>query len=530
MAALNLYLTNALVDGWAELSQTSPGTDALTSPITGWVMGKTAAGNYASFDANTERTTAGWSATVQPDGSLDTTLDDSWRAGPFGGVFDATAWTIQAALQSTTNAAATNAINLRFRVFKSSNADGSSPTEITSGTILVPASTFYSLTTTGTQVTDSNTWSPGQITLANEYLFFQVAAYINVASSSNGSDANFRVGTTATKITTPNFTPTDYNVNVSGINAATTLGNITRDQTAQKTISGVSAVSTLGSYQPPKIDIDVTGNDITTTLGSITRSQAVGATISNSGMSSTLGSFANAFSYVGALLTPVNASGSVGTVSRSMVVNRTPTSVNGVGTLGTLGIGFSKTITGVTGSPNTVGILSRSMSTGRTLTSVTINSTLGTATGAKTINSSFTGYTAIGSVGITKPTIKVELVGLSALLTNGTPTGVNLKGVSLTGVSSLGSYARPFTSTIPSIAIKGVTTKTRVGAFRYYRPSSNTFVTTTVRSTLSSNNRNATFDSSIKFTTFEFGPLTKYEIFKTDRIRVFFTTRPNYYN
>lgn len=529
MAVKTLYLTNALVDGWAELSETSPGTAALSSPVTGWIVGKIAAGNYASFDSGVERTTAGFTATVQPDGSLDTTLDDAWRAGPYSGDFANTAWTIQAQLQSTTAVTATNAINLRFRVFRSPNIDGSGATEITSSTLLVPASTFYSLTTTGSAVTNSNTWSPGALTLDSEYLFFQVACYINAASGSNSSDVNFRVGTGATLVTTPDFTATNRDVTITGVSAAFTKGNESVGMTTGLTISGVSAAFTQGNESASQLVVQtIAGNTAASTVGTVTRNMSTGTSISAVSTGSLVSSFTNAASTANASLTGVsNVSTTVGTVSRSMSAGPTLSSVSIVPTINTGVPGITKTITGVSNTSTSNTSIIPSMSISKTLSSVALNYTFGTFSALPTANKSITGNSTTVTQG-TLPQIRlgVTFIGISALISQGSTTGANYKGATLTGRTAV--VTKGTFTYYKSISISGVKAKGRASKFRFWSPSNWVFTCNTLTPTFETNNRTPIFESSVKFQTLEASD--KYNRFTTDRIRVFLSTRPNYYN
>jgi hypothetical protein len=89
---------------------------------------------------------------------------------------------------------------LRMRVWRSLNADGTSATEITSGTQVGATVTLSTTTDQNTSIS----WSPGSITLIEEYLFFQLEWQETTAGSSSTSNVLFRIGTAS--ITTPDFT------------------------------------------------------------------------------------------------------------------------------------------------------------------------------------------------------------------------------------------------------------------------------------------------------------------------------------
>jgi hypothetical protein len=109
--------------------------------------------------------------------------------------FAATAWTFAWNLRAST-AGCVGRINMR--VWRSVNADGSAATSL----LALTAGATVTLSTTA-DVNSSISWSPGALTLNNEYLFFQVEWQETTAGSVNGDNVFFRAGTAA--ITTPDF-------------------------------------------------------------------------------------------------------------------------------------------------------------------------------------------------------------------------------------------------------------------------------------------------------------------------------------
>ena len=98
----------------------------------------------------------------------------------------------------------TGRFHLRWRVYKSANADGASATELTSSTQVTPMTTV-SLSNIVSQ-THSVTWSPGTtITLSNEYLFFQLGFEVATAGGGNTQDVIIRKAP-ASAVTSPAFT------------------------------------------------------------------------------------------------------------------------------------------------------------------------------------------------------------------------------------------------------------------------------------------------------------------------------------
>jgi hypothetical protein len=204
VAVKTWYATNTLVSNHQELSETSPGADATSSPAVGWVVGTTAPTVYAEFDGGTKQANSTFSATARPDGTINTAGDCLRTANTYRGTFTAGNWTIDFAVIGVTNSGAQDG-RARFRLFRSANADGSSATEITAG--VQTGSTLTNISTS--QVKSSVTFNPGAFSLTNEYLFIQVGWEITGAGGMTTTDVVMRVGTTATVVTSPTYT-NDY--------------------------------------------------------------------------------------------------------------------------------------------------------------------------------------------------------------------------------------------------------------------------------------------------------------------------------
>lgn len=449
MAIKTLYLTNTVTDNWQILSESSPGTDAVTSPVVGWIVAKTAATNYSSFDSGVERVASGnWSATAQPDGTLDNTLGDAFRAGPFNGSFANTNWTVQLAVQSTTAVTAASAIGLRFRLFKSANADGSGATELTGGVVLVPASGYYSLTPTGTGVTNSNTWAPGgTVALTNEYLFVQIGCYINTASGSNGSDVNFRIGDTATIITTPDFTASDVTVNGTGVTSTAAVGIASvgiEKSSAGNSLSGSVESLTISGTKA------LIGNSGSGTVGTIIANSAKTLTGSSSS-----GNVGNIERYLSEVLTGNTASGTVGSSSISRSVNNT--GVTGLGTIGSVTSSISKAIIGnsanasisnLSDSEGIIGIITGNSSV------LTPGSVEKTASKALTGSS---GTVNAGSVGKTASKALTGNSGTAAIGTIGFLDQGNIQWITgVTGTATVGSVTKDITKGITGNSVTAI--------------------------------------------------------------------------
>lgn len=202
MAAKVWYATNNLASVHVEMSESSPGADATASPVTGWVVG-TGATNHSEMYAHVERAASTFTSTTPPDGSIDTTNGDCLRTlNPYSGAFDAANWTIQFTVIGVTSGATQDG-RMRCRLFVSTNADGSGATEITAGH--QSGGIVTDLTTTAQQ-NSTVIFNPGSITLSNEYIFIQIAWERTGGGAKSTADVNLRIGNTATKVTSANFT------------------------------------------------------------------------------------------------------------------------------------------------------------------------------------------------------------------------------------------------------------------------------------------------------------------------------------
>lgn len=198
MPAKTLYLTNS-VSTWPLLSETSPGANATIG--TGWTVATEPAGDSASMQAAVERAAGNFTTSAKPSIAPSSSLGDAFRAGPFTGTFNAGTWSLIAAVLAV-DAGGWHDGHARWRVWKSINANGSSPTELTTATLV--GSSVVNLGIGGQQSSSVN-WSPGAIALNSEYLFFQLAWAIDGAGISDIDDCLLRIGDTASRIVTPNF-------------------------------------------------------------------------------------------------------------------------------------------------------------------------------------------------------------------------------------------------------------------------------------------------------------------------------------
>lgn len=163
------FFLDSAAGGWPilQMGGTAPSP---TTTSTGWRVEGLAAGQFARMAYGVVRAASTFTGTAQPSGAPDNTLKDCWRsATPLSGTVAAGDWLPSLPLIAVVGDGAN--VRVRFRLWRSTNADGSSATEITSGAIV--GSTITALT--GTQQVSAGSVALPAVTLAKEYLFVQIA-------------------------------------------------------------------------------------------------------------------------------------------------------------------------------------------------------------------------------------------------------------------------------------------------------------------------------------------------------------------
>lgn len=202
MAALTWFATNSLASVYQEMSETSPGADATASPATGWQVG-TGATNHGAFDSQT--TVSSFPDTTAPDGSLNTTTGDGLRTtNTYTGDFASANWTINFTAIAVNNGGSQDG-RMRCRLFRGANADGTGATEITAAQ---QQGGLITNLTTSAQQTSTATFNPGAFSVSSEYIFIQLGWERTGAGGMTGADVKMRIGTTATRVVSADFTAT----------------------------------------------------------------------------------------------------------------------------------------------------------------------------------------------------------------------------------------------------------------------------------------------------------------------------------
>lgn len=199
MAALTLYGNNgSLGTGYNTMSLTDAGGINLAQ---GWTVGTTAAGNYSVLQGNTNRAAATFAGTAPS-----TFSQYGYRTDfPISGAFANTDWT--AVLSGRSGATYYDMQGkIGFKLWRSSNANGSGATQITAGWNMSEIITFSSINQI---ITKTFAWSPGAIvTLSNEYLWWEILWEITTAAANSAAVVYCPEQAAANNaLTTPDFTP-----------------------------------------------------------------------------------------------------------------------------------------------------------------------------------------------------------------------------------------------------------------------------------------------------------------------------------
>lgn len=215
--SITLYGTNTVLDTLSQqMTETSPGADATSSPQMGWVVG-TGSTNSADMDAGTNVASSAFTGTGPPDGSLVTgtgSNGDHFRSlNRYSGTFANANWVFTGAFIGVTQSGAQDG-RIDARIFRGSNVDGTGATELTGGKLTGGAITNLSTS----QQTSACTFTPGAtITLTNEFIFVQVAWVRTGAGGMTTTDVAFRYGSTATRLVPSTLTTANPDLMLLGV-------------------------------------------------------------------------------------------------------------------------------------------------------------------------------------------------------------------------------------------------------------------------------------------------------------------------
>ena len=247
-------------------------TSVATPYFRGRSTGVATVAQASSFLAAQTGPVAGTGATAT------TSADSLVTPSAYTGTFAAGAWTLNLVMRAAT---VTLTGRLQMRVWASVNADGSAARELTSAVLV---GQINIMSATGVNYASGLTWSPGAITLSNEYLFFQFEWQETTAGTSNSSANTYFQGTSS-------ITSTDFSTGPTTTTLTAAAGSYTTTGAAAALL--LKHVAAADSYA-------LTGSDATFTIAvpPITLSADAGAyTLIGSNAALTLRHVAGSGSY-----------------------------------------------------------------------------------------------------------------------------------------------------------------------------------------------------------------------------------------
>ena len=171
MSILTLYCDNPEQSG-SSAGRLTPTTPGASTSTTGWIVGTTGPTAYSRQSFRQERAMVTFTGTAEPSGSPLGLAQDSWRiSATTTGDFSAGTWYSSLSVIAVTSGGVQDG-RARFRIWRSANADGTSATEVTAGTMV--GSLVTNLTTTVAQSSSAST-QIGAFSVSGEYLFLQAA-------------------------------------------------------------------------------------------------------------------------------------------------------------------------------------------------------------------------------------------------------------------------------------------------------------------------------------------------------------------
>lgn len=250
MATKTFYGTNTLLGStpkWQELSETSPGATATSSPNVGWTLAKIEPTRYSELSAGEERAAATFSTTAVPDGTIANgggTNNTFRTATPLTGRFEAGKWACHFVVRAVT-AEANGKGAVTFRIWRGPNANGLGATELTGG---LKTGAELNKIVTSADKDSSLEVELGEVTLSNEYLFVEAAWKITSKSGSETADCIFRWGEAGTRIISTNFTAPSTIEGQATVEGSGTVAAAGKDLTSRTgaSVTGTGTVAASG--------------------------------------------------------------------------------------------------------------------------------------------------------------------------------------------------------------------------------------------------------------------------------------------
>lgn len=189
-SVLTLFGANPKQSGSSALLLTLS-TPAASTSTTGWGVADVNGATYSRMTTTIERPRLQFQTTAQPSGEPLNAAEDCFRLSAVTtGQFSAGTWYSSLSVIAVTSGGDQDG-RLRCRVWRSVNADGTSATELTAGTMV--GSNTTDLSTTVAQSSSASTQMAAS-NLTDEYLFWQVAWENNSLVGTNTRDCLIRFG------------------------------------------------------------------------------------------------------------------------------------------------------------------------------------------------------------------------------------------------------------------------------------------------------------------------------------------------
>lgn len=246
VGAATYYLSDTNITTPLETLATS--APASADSAQGWTVAQKGSGNFAAYrpDTTITRTSGDWGG--EP---TDFTQRGYRTAATLNGLFAAGNWVVSFKVKSNTYYAQKGYI--KFRLWRSVNADGSGATQITPGW---QSSSLIGFTAANQNQTGTITWNNiSTLTLTSEYLFLEIEWACNTSGGNNGAIVYWVHNEgSAEKLDTPAYAPAYFSLAATGgapssaitiaelvsVSMVATGGNGSADIQMNKEITGVS--------------------------------------------------------------------------------------------------------------------------------------------------------------------------------------------------------------------------------------------------------------------------------------------------
>lgn len=204
MAVLTWFLNNTAASTHQGMDEAAS-TNALSTPATGWTVGKVAAGSSASFNSGVEVGTASFTNASNPQATIATATGDCWRStNTYSGSFAAGNWTVYGSVIADTFGGDQDGF-MSVRLWHGPQGDGTGASQVT--TARNNLSVVTNLATNASQ-NSSGLFNPQAFSVVNEYIFLQVGWEVTGAGGGNTRDVILVTGSLNSRVLTSTWTAT----------------------------------------------------------------------------------------------------------------------------------------------------------------------------------------------------------------------------------------------------------------------------------------------------------------------------------